>query len=236
MQANYGVYLDGGTYVEYRSADYNASYSGHPYFSLIYVNSTGLESQYTYYSQDAGRVGTGSVNLFSGNLTWTHSDASIANGALPISLVHVYNTHDRTINIGYGYGWRLNYSQSLKKMELTNRTETATYYRLIDGDGTRHFYKDGGNGTYVNELDMNSTLTFSGTTATIEDKGGNKLIFACDSDLENGRLTTVEDANGNQTLITYTTTTITNLRISSVQEKLSGVSAGQQLTDGLFVM
>jgi len=230
IQPNYGIYLDGSSYVEYRSSEYSDDSSKHPYFSLIYVNSTGLEGQYSYYSQNAGRAGTGSVNLFSGNLTWTHADASINNGVLPISLTHVYNTNDRSTNIGYGYGWRLNYSQSLKKVELTNRTETATYYQLIDGDGTRHYYKYSSANTYVNELDKNSTLKISGTTATIEDKGGNKLIFACDSGVNNGRLTTIQDANGNKTVITYTTTTITNLRISTIREELNGLSAGQQLT------
>lgn len=234
IQTNYGIYLDGSSYVEYRSSEYSDDSSKHPYFSLIYVNSTGLEGQYSYYSQNAGRAGTGSVNLFSGNLTWTHADAGITNGVLPISLSHVYNTNDRSTNIGYGYGWRLNYSQSLKKVELTNRTETATYYQLIDGDGTRHYYKYSSANTYVNELDKNSTLKISGTTATIEDKGGNKLIFECDSVLENGRLITIEDSNGNQTVITYTTTDLSNdddyLRISTIREKLTGLSAGQQLT------
>ena len=230
IQPNYGILLDGSTYIEYRSADYNAAYSGHPYFSLIYVNSTGLEDRYSYYSQQAGRAGTGSVNLFSGNLTWMHADASVSNGVLPVSLSHVYNTNDRTTNIGYGYGWRLNYSQSLKKVELTNRTETATYYQLIDGDGTRQYYKYSSANTYVNELDHNSTLTISGTTVTISDKGGNQLIFACDSGVNNGRLTTVQDANGNQILISYSSTTITDLKITSIQEKLAGQSAGQSIT------
>ena len=217
-------------YTEYRSSNYNSTYSGHPYFSIIYVSSTGLEDRFTYHSQSAGRAGTGAINDFSGNLTWTHADASIANGILPISLSHVYNTNDLTTDIGYGYGWRLNYSQSLKKVELENRTETATYYQLTDGDGTRHYYKYSSANTYVNELDHDSTLTISGNTVTIVDKGGNKRIFDCDSAVENGRLTTVEDANGNQTLISYSSTMITNLQISSIQEKLSGQSAGQSLT------
>ena len=232
---NFGVLLESwkessNWYTEYRSSNYNSTYSGHPYFSIIYVSSTGLEDRFTYHSQSAGRAGTGAINDFSGNLTWTHADASIANGILPISLSHVYNTNDLTTDIGYGYGWRLNYSQSLKKVELENRTETATYYQLTDGDGTRHYYKYSSANTYVNELDHDSTLTISGSTVTIVDKGGNKRIFDCDSAVENGRLTTVEDANGNQTLISYSSTMITNLQISSIQEKLSGQSAGQSLT------
>ena len=232
---NFGVLLESwkessNWYTEYRSSNYNSTYSGHPYFSIIYVSSTGLEDRFTYHSQSAGRAGMGAINDFSGNLTWTHADASIANGILPISLSHVYNTNDLTTDIGYGYGWRLNYSQSLKKVELENRTETATYYQLTDGDGTRHYYKYSSANTYVNELDHDSTLTISGNTVTIVDKGGNKRIFDCDSAVENGRLTTVEDANGNQTLISYSSTTITDLQISSIQEKLSGQSAGQSLT------
>ena len=234
--SNHGVilqsYNDNNTwYTEYRSSNYNSTYETHPYFSVIYVNSTGLEGRFTYYSQDAGRAGVGSINGYSGNLTFAHADASINNGAMPISLSHVYNVNDRTENIGYGYGWRLNYSQSITKVELQNRTETATYYCLIDGDGTRHYYKEGSNANeYVNELDKDSVLNISGTTATITDKGDNKLIFSCDSAVENGRLTAIEDANGNRVDITYTSAMVTNLRIASVTEKLAGNSEGQTLT------
>ena len=229
IQPNYGIYLGGTYYTEYRSAEYYAGYPGHPYFSLIYVNSTGLEDRFTYSGQSAGRAGTGNINLFTGNLTWTHQDATIANGALPISVSHVYNTNDRNIDIGYGYGWRINYAQSLRKVVLPDRTGTNTYYEWIDGDGTRHYYKLSSGSTYVNELDHDSVLTFSGTTATISDKGDNHLVFEMDSALENGRLIRVEDANDNQTLIAYTATGTSNLRIASVTEKLSGQSAGQSI-------
>ncbi len=214
------------------TSEYSGTASRRPYLTVIYRNSTGLEDTWTYYSQSIGRAGTGSVNAFSGNLTMTHADASVSNGVLPISLSHVYNTNDRTTNIGYGYGWRLNYAQSLKKVSVTNLSGTATYYQYIDGDGTRHYYKANGTSTtqYVNELDKDSVLTISGTTVTITDKGDNKLIFECDSSVANGRLTTIRDANGNETNITYTTTTITNLRISSITEKLAGNEAGQALT------
>lgn len=231
--SNRGVALyNTGSYSDLSSSEYTANANRKPYYSVIYRNSTGLEDTWAYYSQSIGRAGTGSVNAFSGNLTMTHADASVSNGVLPISLSHVYNTNDRTANIGYGYGWRLNYAQSLKKVSVTNLSGTATYYQYIDGDGTRHYYKADGTSTtqYVNELDKDSVLTISGTTVTITDKGDNKLIFECDSSVANGRLTTIRDANGNETNIAYTTTTITNLRISSITEKLAGNDAGQALT------
>ena len=230
-QQNHGMLLESpdNRYLEYKSSEYNSTYSGHPYYSIIYINSTGLESRFTYHSQSAGRAGTGSINDYSGNLTWTFEDANITNGVLPISLSHVYNTNDKFADIGYGFGWRLNYSQTIKKVELVNRTTTTIYYELTDGDGTRHYYKQNGS-KYINELNKDSELSFNGSTATIKDKGDNKLIFACTSDKSFGRLTTIEDANGNQILISYDNNTISesNLRISSVQENI-GFSNGQKV-------
>ena len=107
--SNYGMILQSwressNWYTEYRSSEYNSAYSGHPYFSIIYINSTGLEDRFAYHSQNAGRAGTGYVNDYSGNLTFTHIDAEINNGVQPISLSHVYNTNDCATDIGYGYG------------------------------------------------------------------------------------------------------------------------------------
>ena len=236
---NHGLLLKSDEYAIFRSSEYNALYSLHPSFSIIYRNSTGLEGNWTYYSQSAGRAGTGSVNLASGNLTWILSDGGITNGALPISLSHVYNVNDIGSDFGYGRGWRLNYAQTLKRFPVVNGNSTTLYFEYTDGDGTRHYYIEQ-NGEFVNELDKNSVLTFddSNATATITDKGDNKLVFQTftsgsgDSLQKNGRLIRVEDANGNQTLITYSNPTGWSLRISRIQEQLSGFSAGQELVLG----
>ena len=229
-------------YVEYISSRYSTSSEHHPYFTVIYINSTGLENRFSYSSQSVGRAGTGSVNLFSGNLTFSFADAEIANGALPISVSHVYNTNDKDTDIGYGYGWRLNYSQEINEIELTDRNGTQTFYEYIDGDGTRHYYKSKNNSTttFVNELDKDSELTIntSSKIMTITDKGDNKLVFkyGTSGNKKRGRLIRIEDANGNQTLITYDTDVVAanskvNLHITSVTEKLAGNSSnGQSIT------
>ena len=228
---NQGLLLKAEGYVVFYSSDSTVQNAELPSFSIVYRNSTGLESNWTYYSQSAGRAGTGSVNLASGNFSWTFSDGEITNGVLPISLAHVYNVNDKDADIGYGFGWRLNYAQSLVRFPVENGTTTTIYYEYTDGDGTRHYYKEGEDGFYVNELDKDSELIFDGTEATIEDKGGNKLIFTCDTTLTNGRLTSVLDENGNATEIQYVDQTdITNLRISSVREALFGNTPGQALT------
>ena len=233
--SNNGILLKSSGYAQFRSSEYNEQYPLHPYFTVIYRNSTGLEGNWTYYSQSAGRAGTGSVNLASGNLTWTLSDGGITNGALPISLSHVYNVNDIGSNLGYGRGWRVNYAQTLKRFPVVNGNETTLYYEYTDGDGTRHYYKYQ-DGEYLNEIDKDSKLTFNsgGTEATITDKGGNKLVFeiftsGSGSTLEkNGRLIRVEDANGNKTLITYLSSAW-SLRIHKIVEQLSGESTGQEL-------
>ena len=175
------------------------------------------------------------MNLFSGNLTFSFADASVANGALPISVSHVYNTNDKNTDIGYGYGWRLNYSQSIEEVSFQNGNKAQTFFKLTDGDGTRHYYKKQSNSSakYVNELDKNSTLTVNtgSKLITVSDKGGNKLVFEYGTynGRKQGRLTSVEDANGNKILIEYRDSTQKNdLRISAVREKLASVSTSGQ--------
>ena len=232
---NYGVVLESSSSAIYHSSRTNVSSGVHPYFTIVYVNSTGLESRFSYSDQDAGAAGAGSVNLFSGNLTFSFADASVANGALPISVSHVYNTNDKNTDIGYGYGWRLNYSQSIEEMSFQNGNKTQTFFKLTDGDGTRHYYKKQSDSSakYVNELDKNSTLTVNtgSKLITVSDKGGNKLVFEYGTynGRKQGRLTSVEDANGNKILIEYRDSTQKNdLRISAVREKLASVSTSGQ--------
>ena len=234
---NYGVMLTSSNYAVFFSSRNSTSEDCHPYFRVVYVNSTGLEGRFSYSGHSVGRAGSGNVNLFSGNLTFSFDDAAINNGVMPISVSHVYNTNDKDTDIGYGYGWRLNYSQEINEVTLTDRDGTETYYEFIDGDGTRHYYKkkSSSSSTYVNEIDKDSTLTInsSDSTITIKDKGDNKLVFKYGTvnGKKHGRLIRVEDANGNRTVIAYKSTTISNMRISSITEKLSANSSnGQSIT------
>jgi hypothetical protein len=123
---NYGVMLTSSNYAVFFSSRNSTSEDCHPYFRVVYVNSTGLEGRFSYSGHSVGRAGSGNVNLFSGNLTFSFDDAAINNGVMPISVSHVYNTNDKDTDIGYGYGWRLNYSQEVNEVELTDRDGTQT--------------------------------------------------------------------------------------------------------------
>ena len=197
---NYGcmikAYDETWGYMEYHSVDAQYYYSSHPFASIVYVNSTGLENTWTYHSQSVGRAGTVSVNDYNGNLVLTHGDVSIASGVMPIALNHVFNTHDKDTDLGYGYGWRLNYAQTAVPVTISG----TNYYKHIDGDGTAHYYKQSASSAalYENELDKETTLTVSGSTKTIQDKLGNQLIFN-----SAGQLCQLKDSNGNTLSVNY---------------------------------
>ena len=55
---------------------------------------------------------------------------------MPVSLSHVYNSNNRTVNLGYGYGFALSYHQTLKKLKIAG----TDYYQHVDGDGTVHYF------------------------------------------------------------------------------------------------
>ena len=197
---NYGcvikAYDETWGYMEYHSVDAQYYYSSHPYASIVYVNATGLEDTWTYHSQSVGRAGTVSVNDYNGNLVLTHSDVSIASGVMPITLNHVFNTHDKDVDLGYGCGWRLNYAQTAVPVTISG----TNYYKHIDGDGTAHYYRQSASSAtlYENELDKETTLTVSGSTKTIQDKLGNQLIFN-----SAGQLCQLKDSNGNALNVNY---------------------------------
>lgn len=187
------------------SADTSAaSYlNSRPVVSITYRNQTGLEDYLTYESQSIGRAGTSYVNNYNGNLSVIHSDASTPGGRLPASIYHVYNTNDRTTNIGFGKGFRLNLSQTIDITKINN----TEYARYIDEDGTRHYFlKQGTTNKYIDEDGLGLTLTLnSDGTFTMTDKGSNKLLF--EKKVVNGadlwHLKEITDASNNKITITF---------------------------------
>jgi len=262
-KTNYGVMIklaeESGSTV---SVLYDGSTDNSDYFSIVYMNATGLESYYSYHSQSVGRAGTGHVNDFTGGLTFTHDDGGITNGVMPISVSHVYNTNDKDVDVGYGFGWRINYAQTIRRFKVPkpgDASATNWYCEYTDGDGTRHYFRqdppsqNGPTFYYVNEENKDITLTVSYYRAAyLTDKDGNVLHFSMQYNNPAtqeiyGRLACMSDANGNKIHISYASPlpdvpyqgtnplTLSSfqdkangyLRITSVQEQLSGQSVGQ---------
>jgi len=243
---NYGLMLksnnESSGYNEFYSSDCSSAYeNARPSAVIYYINNSGLESYWTYHSQDVGRAGTGYVNDYNGNLIFTHDDTSLNGNRAPVSINHVYNSNDRAGSIGYGLGWRLNYSQRV----IPKTFSDGQHYLYTDEDGTVHDFKSV-SGVYKDQSGLDLTLTKnSDNTYTITDKKSNKLKFT-----SSGYLSTITDSNGNTSTLGYSGTvlktitdgagrkftldTLTDGKLSAINDtsgrKTSYTYTGNQLT------
>ena len=148
-----------------------------PRIDISYVNYSGLEDYWTYHSQDAGRAGTVHVNDYNGNLIMIHDTMNTEGSLEPMALSHVYNSNNCATDLGYGYGFALNYHQTLVKTKIGG----TDYYKHTDGDGTIHyFYYDSTEKKWKDESGLEQTLTIhtDGTEQlVIHDKEDNQLRF-----------------------------------------------------------
>jgi YD repeat-containing protein len=205
---NYGIMLratdEGSGYTAYWSSDISDVYAyARPVVNFYYVNNSGLESYWTYHSQDVGRAGTSYVNDYNGNLIHIHNDMSMSGNRMPVTINHIYNSNDRDSDIGYGLGWRLNFSQ---KVTYQNIGEVG-YYQYIDEDGTQKYFK---NDSSVMKEENGSDLTLtknSDSSFTLKDKKDNKLNF--DS---SGTLTNIVDNNNNTITLNYVGSKLISLK------------------------
>ena len=193
---NYGLMLKDdyelSGYTEFLSSDCDNGYQDmRPRIDISYVNYFGLEDYWTYHSQDAGRAGTVHVNDYNGNLIMIHDTMNTEGSLEPMALSHVYNSNNCATDLGYGYGFALNYHQTLVKTKIGG----TDYYKHTDGDGTIHyFYYDSTEKKWKDESGLEQTLTIhtDGTEQlVIHDKEDNQLRF------RNGWLVKVQDKNGN---------------------------------------
>ena len=174
---------------------------------IMYRNNNGLESYWDYSSAAAGSAGTGYVNQYSGNLVWVREDLGFSGNRMPVTISHVYNANDKSLNsFGLGYGWKTNFHQTVKQW-----SENTSYYIWTDGDGTKHYFKYKSYGVYADEdgLELTLTTTGSGTEKyKITDKNGNVSYFDT-----NGRLTKMANYQATKSYINiaYTTTSGSNI-------------------------
>ncbi len=206
---NYGLMLkyndESAGYNEFLSSDCSDTYSAwRPQVSLFYVNNSGLESYWTYHSQDVHRAGTGHINDYNGNLVFQHNDLSMSGNRMPTVIKHVYNSNDRFVNkfdtIGnkvtalYGSGWRLNINQRIIPVTI----QGTQYYKYVDEDGTQHYFSyDSASSKYKDGSGLNLTLTTGynngyDTGYCITDSKDNKIVF-----LSGGFLYKIIDSNNN---------------------------------------
>ena len=181
------------SWVRFYSTDFHSTCK--PTLMITYRNNNGLESYWDYTSASAGRAGAVSVNDYTGNLVISRTDMAYSGNRMPANISFTYNANDTGNNIGYGNGWRSNYSQSVTPVTIGDKN----YYCWTDGDGTRIYFCQSG-GVWIDENGLSYTLTISTSSRTIQDRDGNQLVFD-----DNGRLTQVIDGkiSANKIQISY---------------------------------
>lgn len=205
-------------YTEFLSSDCDNGFQDmRPRIELSYVNYSGLEAYWSYHSQDVGRAGTVHVNDYNGNLILIHDTMATGGSRVPMSLAHVYNSNNRQVNLGYGYGFALSYHQTLKKVKIAG----TDYYQHTDGDGTVHYFyydskkfkwlEEGGSESYVtihadaseqlviHDKENNQLMFRNGYLVKVKDKNGNTLVVVWND----GRVISVTDGAGRKTVLTY---------------------------------
>ncbi|TYQ18382.1 UNVERIFIED_CONTAM: LOW QUALITY PROTEIN: RHS repeat-associated protein [Acetivibrio alkalicellulosi] len=197
---NYGVMIkyDDNTNGNVSASFYASEVSGSvvkPFVRIQYVSNAGLESYWTYHSFKVGaRAGMLYINNFNGNVVYVHDDIAMSGNRMPISIKHVYNTAYKDFSYGFGPGWMLNIDQRV----ISSTIGGIHYYIYTDEDGTRHYFKNTGDG-YKDESGLNLSLSENiDNTITIRDKMDNTLNFNT-----SGRLTSIRDGYNNQMTITY---------------------------------
>lgn len=201
--ANNGILLkdisDSGGYKEWYTS--NAAYGDVPYAYFVYTNYAGLEGYWDYASSSIGRGGAANINLYNGNLVYTHSTLATTGNRMPVSITHVFNSSARDDNwLVYGYGWRTNYDQRIEYVSISG----TNYYKYTDEDGTVHYFVMSG-GEWKSEDGIDLKLSVGGdNTITLKDKSENKMVFFPVSDATKpGFLSYIEDANGNRQSLSY---------------------------------
>ena len=212
------------SYAMMYQVQYNAGYG--PQLTVHYTNASGIEDYWDYSTQGMGRAGTAYVQNFSGNLVMQRTDMSYSGNRMPASAGFYYNLSDRSSDVGYGYGWRNAYTQTIGAVTVGG----TNYYKWVDGDGTEKYFLSS-NGVWEDEAGQGYTLTVSGSSYTIRDKGNNTLSF--DS---SGRLVSINDGkiSANKVTISYVSSDASNLRIDTVTDgagrKYSYSYSGGQLS------
>jgi RHS repeat-associated protein len=204
-----------------------------PRLDITFVPATryGRNPLWTYTSAEHGGGNTSQVEVSGGNLVFTHAGGSIDARGFSVPLTHTYNSADPFSMATYpnaavfGEGWTFAWNQRLFSVD----SGRAVVFKDGTGDESRIFLADtisNGNRSYIAPKhygytlvedistppadkvwtlteDVGNTKHFfdaAGKQTRVEDRKGNYLNFAYDDE---GRLATITDVAGRQTVLTY---------------------------------
>ena len=166
-----------------------------PFLEITYKDFTGTEDYYSAHSTNAGSAGTGSLNDYTGRLTFAHTDATSAGERMPLSISHVYDYaygsrlgEDKWLSAddqqsAYGEHFRL--STDVRLLIPAGETDVSRYpYVYIDSDGTKHYFKKATVTYFVNGTSKKHDANGDHPAAKDEDGLGLFVVPVTDKNLK----------------------------------------------------
>ena len=219
-----------------------------PYFEVTYKDFTGTEDYYTTHTQSAGSAGTGSINDYTGRLTFAHVDATSAGDRMPLSISHVYDIaygermgEDKWLTAAtasgvpasaYGNHFRL--STDVRLLVPAGETDVSKYpYVYVDSDGTRHYFKKTSVTYYVNGSRKDAKSTDSYPAAKDEDGLGLFVVPVENKTLKELYPLKIVDKSGSTSM--YFDESGYLRRISDSNQREDGKNADKKAENSIFV-
>lgn len=210
-----------------------------PLLIVTYRNQNGIEDYMSYQRQSFDNCDM-YVNNYNGNLTGIFDIGSIRDNKMPINLNLVYNTNDVVLDndIGYGLGYRFNYSQTIKEQPI----DGITYLEYTDDSGTLHYFLnekimyDESSGysnintgnEYYDEDGLNFIIIKNTGYYELKDKTGIIMKFDIDNDI--GYLTEITDSSNNHIFITYSSNKLITKISNDNNEEINIIYSDLQTT------
>ncbi|MBU1020415.1 MAG: DNRLRE domain-containing protein, partial [Firmicutes bacterium] len=191
-----------------------------PVIKIGYEEPSGLKDYWTYTSQNTGMVGTGYISDYTGNLTWVRNEYELKNELLSLSLSFFHNNYSRSVDIGYGDGWRTNYS-----IQIKYDSPTGLYY-MHKPDGNKIFFMNNECSLVFSDVESCKSIAEDGSRMSLERMtyfGQNESMkITTMSNIEYifngaGRLSSIINTKNNHSLMVYYVDT-TSLKISYVKD------------------
>ncbi|MBQ6454265.1 MAG: hypothetical protein IJJ14_07925 [Coriobacteriales bacterium] len=184
-----GEAVNNGIAIDYENYDvsvndygvlYSVQYSTYyaPRLIVKYISSAGLDDAWDYTSQDVGRAGVAYVQDSTGNLIISRTDMGFGGFEMPASMIFNYDLASKDLQLGYGYGWRVQY---VGCVYLDSSGEYPVYI-WTDGDRTVKYFAQYSDGWHDEmgeglTLTINSSATGDQEKFVIKDKSDNALCF-----------------------------------------------------------
>lgn len=210
-----------------------------PSLTIIYKDFTGIESNLSYHTVDAGWKAQASVSDYLGNLVINQSLYEGTGSRMPVTLTATYNSINYNTAFANGspsgYGWQFSFNQYVREVTDSNLINAGYNYIYTDSDGTDHYlkksedadewYDEDGLGITLTKTDTNILIDNGSTTQTYElTSSGGKLLSEKDEynntityTYTDGNVTKITDGSGREFDFVYYTTDAGAKRVRYIQ-------------------